>query len=69
MPVGTITAERFPFAVLWHEAIRGRNQEDIISTFKSFFLSITNMFNILYCVRQFVQAKMNIGLCFHFLFI
>lgn len=38
VPIGKITAERFPFAVLWHEAISARNQEDIISAFKAFFI-------------------------------
>jgi len=35
VPLGKST--RKPLAVIWHEAISGRKQEDIISTFHAFF--------------------------------
>lgn len=38
VPVGTKQKHVLPVAVLWHEAIRGRGKEELISTFFSFFL-------------------------------
>ncbi|XP_063357626.1 uncharacterized protein LOC134660802 [Cydia amplana] len=37
-PLGKITSSIKPYAVLWHDAIAGRKQEDIMSAFFSFFL-------------------------------
>ena len=36
VPLGKKTKTN-PFAVLWHEGVSGRNQEDIVSTFYAFF--------------------------------
>lgn len=36
-----------PTAVLWHEAIRGRSKEDIISTFYAYFLSVRDAKHII----------------------
>ncbi|CAH1099867.1 unnamed protein product [Psylliodes chrysocephalus] len=38
VPVGTKNKNIKPVAAIWHEAIRGRKKEDIISTFHKFFL-------------------------------
>lgn len=40
VPLGPTKAPSLqPFAAVWHEATSGRKQEDIISTYKAFFLS------------------------------
>lgn len=39
LPLGPSTNYSKPFAVLWHEAVSGRKQEDIISASRAFFLS------------------------------
>nr|CAH7745499.1 unnamed protein product [Callosobruchus chinensis] len=38
VPVGSKNKNVRPMAAIWHEAIRGRKKEDIISTFYKFFL-------------------------------
>lgn len=45
VPVGKIR-HFVPFAVLWHEAVSGRHQEDIISAFNAFFLHHRDVKNI-----------------------
>lgn len=47
VPVGKIRTGRFPFAVLWHEGISGRNQEDIISAFNAFFVQNRDIENFI----------------------
>nr|CAH7712410.1 unnamed protein product [Callosobruchus chinensis] len=39
VPVGSKNKNVRPMAVIWHEAIKGRKKEDIISTFYKFFWS------------------------------
>lgn len=38
VPLGSSSGTNVPFAVLWNETVSGRNQEDIISTYQSFFV-------------------------------
>lgn len=38
VPVGKHQSSRKPFAAVWHEAISGRNKEDLISAYYAFFL-------------------------------
>ncbi|KAH9627797.1 hypothetical protein HF086_000182 [Spodoptera exigua] len=38
VPLGPTKSTSQPFAAIWHEAISGRKQEDIISAFRAFFI-------------------------------
>lgn len=38
VPIGNLTRAHVPFAALWNECVSGRNQEDIISTFRAFLI-------------------------------
>lgn len=38
VPLGNFNNNNPVFAAIWHEAISGRKQEDIVSTFRSFFI-------------------------------
>lgn len=44
-PLGKVQ-NSFPFAALWHEAIAGRNKEQIISAFHQFLLQMRDVKNI-----------------------
>lgn len=46
VPLGKITTEKRPMAVLWHEAIAGRKKEQIISGFYAFLLQNRDVKNI-----------------------
>lgn len=58
-----------PTAVLWHEAIRGRSKEDIISTFYAFFFAQLETRNTLFCGSITVLHKTKTGVCIRFLYI
>nr|XP_022902562.1 uncharacterized protein LOC111415230 isoform X2 [Onthophagus taurus] len=46
VPVGQYTKSTKPLAVVWHEAIRGRKKEDLISIFYAFLLRNRDVSNI-----------------------
>lgn len=39
VPLGPTTNLNVPFAAVWNESVSGRNQEDIISAFRAFFIN------------------------------
>lgn len=46
VPLGPTTNDCIPFAAIWNESISGRNQEDIISTIRSFLIYKRDAANI-----------------------
>lgn len=46
VPLGKTTLNHVPFAALWNETVSGRNQEDLISTFRLFVLHKRDAENI-----------------------
>lgn len=40
VPLGGNNGTNVPYAVLWNETVSGRSQEDIISAFRSFFITV-----------------------------
>lgn len=46
LPLLVLSKKRNPIAILWHEAIMGRSQADIISTFYRFFVHNRDAKNI-----------------------
>lgn len=45
-PLGRCTKENNPYAVLWHEAISGRNVHDIVSAYRAFILHHRNKIHL-----------------------
>lgn len=61
VPVGgnTIKKTSLPFAALWHEAIRGRGKEELISTFNAFFLQNRDAENFIFWLDNCAAQNKN----------
>nr|CAI5849452.1 unnamed protein product [Callosobruchus analis] len=58
-----------PLAVIWHEGVRGRKKEDLISTFYAFFLNNRNTQSITMWLDNCAAQNKNWSLLSFFLFI
>nr|CAI5863104.1 unnamed protein product [Callosobruchus analis] len=69
VPVGAYSKNFKPLAVIWHEGVRGRKKEDLISTFYAFFLNNRDTQSITMWLDNCAAQNKNWSLLSFFLFI
>nr|CAH7733291.1 unnamed protein product [Callosobruchus chinensis] len=69
VPVGAYSKGFKPLAVIWHEGVRGRKKEDLISTFYAFFLNNRDTQSITMWLDNCAAQNKNWSLLSFFLFI
>lgn len=69
VPVGTKQKNVKPLAIIWHEAISGRNKEDIVSAFHYFFMANRDKKNVVLWLDNCTAQNKNWCLLSYFIYI